>query len=405
MKKTYTTLFILVSVFLATTNSLSGFSLENLKSEDTLLHDMQLVKPTINFNEPNGGFYSEYIDVSLNTIFYGAVVQNVGQVSSTEVFLEIKVLEGYSENVLDTYYSDTINVLEPLEIDTIQFERSFITWNKAIPIGEFKIIYLLKSNLIEDDLSNNTDTLSFELFHPDWVNVSRSTTPTGSLDIETLGFSNFIGTTLKLKNHIHQIVRMEVELPNVWNNNGGLVAHIYENQKLLISIPFTIYPDNYASADFYLSGCLHNLLYPDSLYYFGISIENIATKELGLSIGIDTSNFHNFEYESIANIDGTWTTLDFVPAIRLVFDPEGIPEHKNSINFNLFPNPVNQTLYLTQVANSSITILNMLGQVIHQDFSINETWNLDVSHFNNGQYLVKVANQNGYGFKKMVITH
>ncbi|HBO74686.1 MAG TPA: hypothetical protein DD653_08380, partial [Marinilabiliales bacterium] len=80
-------------------------------------------------------------------------------------------------------------------------------------------------------------------------------------------------------------------------------------------------------------------------------------------------------------------------------------EHKNSINFNLFPNPVNQTLYLTQVANSSITILNMLGQVIHQDFSINETWNLDVSHFNNGQYLVKVANQNGYGFKKMVITH
>jgi hypothetical protein len=402
MKKTYTTLFILVSVFLATTNSLSGFSLENLKSEDTLLHDMQLVKPTINFNEPNGGFYSEYIDVSLNTIFYGAVVQNVGQVSSTEVFLEIKVLEGYSENVLDTYYSDTINVLEPLEIDTIQFERSFITWNKAIPIGEFKIIYLLKSNLIEDDLSNNTDTLSFELFHPDWVNVSRSTTPTGMLDIDFYDWNDlFIGSTLKLKNYEHQIAYMEIDFMDEWPEYGLLTAKIYENQHLILEEPMDINSSS-AFIGFYT---YFLTFHPDSLYYFGFSFKNMIIKNNYLPIGIDTSNFHNFEYESIANIDGTWTTLDFVPAIRLVFDPEGIPEHKNSINFNLFPNPVNQTLYLTQVANSSITILNMLGQVIHQDFSINETWNLDVSHFNNGQYLVKVANQNGYGFKKMVITH
>jgi len=400
VKKTHTTLVVLLTVLLATvTSSLQGFSLENQTSEDTLLHDLKLVKPTINFNEPNGGFYSEYIDVSLNTIFYGAVFQNVGQVSSTEVFLEIKVLEGYSENVLETYYSDTINFLKPLEIDTIQFEHSFISGYKAIPIGEFKIVYQLKSNLIEDDLSNNTDTLSFELFHPDWVNISRTTTPTGMLDIDFYDWNDvFIGSTFKLENYEHQLAYMQIDFLDEWPEYGLLTAKIYENQRLIIEKTMDI-NSNSAFIEF------NDWLHTDSLYYFGFSFKYMIIKNNYLPIGIDTSNFHNFEYESIANFDGTWTTLDFVPAIRLVFDPEGISENKSSINFNLFPNPVNQTLYLTQVANSSITILNILGQLIYHDFATNETWNLDVSHLNNGQYLVKVANQSGCGFKKIVITH
>ncbi|MFA6401291.1 MAG: T9SS type A sorting domain-containing protein [Salinivirgaceae bacterium] len=371
-----------------------GLNQEQKKPKsDTLKNDLVLVKPLINFNEPNGGYYSEYIEVSLETIFYGAIIQNLSQVSSTEVFLEIKLLDGYYEDILETYYSDTNNFLEPLEVDTIQFNHPFLQNDGKVDLGNFKIVFTIKSNLVENDISNNTDTLSFELFNPDWVNVSRTTSPTGMLDIESYNSGDyFIGSTLKLKNQGHFLASMNVNFLEDWPYDAILIAKIYENQRLIVEKPMNTYTRN-ALVEF------NEFFYPDSLYYFGFSVNFLVTKNYFLPIGIDTSNFHNFEHESIANIDGIWTTLNFVPAIRLVFDPEGINSQHKENQISVYPNPTQGMLSLENVLNATIELYDLSGKLLLKETSLNSNKSMDLSMFNNGNYLVKIITDDGVATK------
>jgi len=57
------------------------------KQTHSLNHDLLLVKPLVNFNDTDGGFYSEYYIDQFNNVYCGAIVQNIGTLSATHVYL------------------------------------------------------------------------------------------------------------------------------------------------------------------------------------------------------------------------------------------------------------------------------------------------------------------------------
>ena len=305
--------------------STCGLSIDNNQRTDTLEHNLSIVKPMLNFNDTNGGYYSEYIGIDLNHLYTSAVVQNMGQVSSTQVFLEINILEGYDEELLNTYFSDTIDVMLPNDIDTLKIDFNFSQNYKLSYEGQFKIVYTVRSSQIDNDTINNADTLFFELYNPDWVFVSRSVTPTGTLDvtkIDNFQSGDFIGITFELANNYHCLSDMIIIMNGDWPESASMKAKVYKNNELIISKPIiNIWQDE---AIVNLSNEFFYVFIPNELYYFGVEIDFADGDEI--PIAIDTSAFHNFEFETVANINGNWSTLNFVPVIKLIFDPEGIDE-------------------------------------------------------------------------------
>jgi len=93
-----------------------------LQTFGQLNYDLRLVKPLINFNDTNGGFYSDYYKSDLNHLYCGAIVQNVGNLTAANVYLEINFLDE-NNNILSTYFSDTIATLDQDQTDTIKIQQ------------------------------------------------------------------------------------------------------------------------------------------------------------------------------------------------------------------------------------------------------------------------------------------
>ncbi len=76
-------------------------------------------------------------------------------------------------------------------------------------------------------------------------------------------------------------------------------------------------------------------------------------------------------------------------------------DNKQSM-FNLYPNPVSETLFITSENNTieKLNVYSINGQLI---FSENESTNqLDVSTLSNGLYFVEVTSENGVAIQKFI---
>jgi hypothetical protein len=112
----------------------------------------------------------------------------------------------------------------------------------------------------------------------------------------------------------------------------------------------------------------------------------------------------NTEFYAIAqgkNAQGEWgeiTKVEFVTTtegnIELVED-----------NFNIYPNPVNDRLYIeTEVEVEEVVVYTITGVVVGQQTTVNgqQTSSIDVSNLNSGIYFVKVVTENGNVVKRIV---
>jgi len=110
------------------------------------------------------------------------------------------------------------------------------------------------------------------------------------------------------------------------------------------------------------------------------------------------------------------STAGFQAALDLALseNPLGVDENQsNPFDLNVFPNPVNQVLNISYSLNepSEVTfeITNVLGAKIEYNNTINKkeaglnTEALDVSHFANGTYFLKINTPYGSQMKRFIV--
>lgn len=384
-------------------NIQTSFSQNSAKQQDTLNNDLLLVKPLINFNDTNGGYYSDYYIYSLNKIFCGAIVKNIGNSNATNVYLEINFLE-YDNSILATYYSDTITTLNSFQIDTIKVSQEILSnyWG-------FKILYKLVSDSIDENGVNNIDTLPYTALYDNmWSYASRANVPTNTININQIDnfqSRDFIGMTLKIPvSNWTVIAGMAVYINETWADSLYLIGKIYQDGVLIDSMTI----DNQGLNQPYWAYSQFNYLYdngivPESIYYIGVEL--IYPDGTNIPIGVDTSSFHNFEAETIARIGNTWTTLNFVPLIQLICDPEQIQKLNIKNHVNIFPNPSNGIVKITGVDKSKIEIYNLIGKLLFSDYCTSYSKSIDLSSYSQGNYIVRVINEQGVINNKITIVN
>lgn len=76
----------------------------------------------------------------------------------------------------------------------------------------------------------------------------------------------------------------------------------------------------------------------------------------------------------------------------------------NSLNINLFPNPVTDILTITRSENTSIIteIYSLLGQKIYACELKDKNTNIDFSNFINGMYIVLFISESGTSTYKVI---
>ena len=77
-----------------------------------------------------------------------------------------------------------------------------------------------------------------------------------------------------------------------------------------------------------------------------------------------------------------------------------------SINFEIYPNPTNGTLYLNGIFNNNTELIcmNVLGDIVYKELlvGINKEWTIDFSFLPTGVYSIKVSNAEGTAIKKFI---
>lgn len=90
--------------------------------------------------------------------------------------------------------------------------------------------------------------------------------------------------------------------------------------------------------------------------------------------------------------------------ITVTVDDVGINETQNSIL--IFPNPANESFIIKGIElGSKVEIVNMLGEVVHQELVSNNQMMVATNYLSEGAYLVRVTNQLNQTIHKLAIQH
>jgi hypothetical protein len=353
-------------------------------------NDLSLEKPIINFNEPLGGFYSEYSANDLDSMYCGAVVKNVGTSEATNVYLEVYLYD-YTTNLLDTYHSDSISQIAIGQSDTIHLFGFIPELSQSTTI-----VYSIESDFIDENENNNIDTLPIiDFFYNDWISISRTKSFNDSInirEIEGIQSGDFIGIKVKTYNQ-HLVFLIDLPCSEVWTSEMAANAVVYDGEALINSVSANVSPNN-------LNATINHWTDSDHEYIYGF--EFIFANDDDLYIHVDTASYHNFQYETVAFIGGEWTSLDFVPAIRLICDPENIegPNLKNDVD--IFPSPTTDYLFIRGLDEiESLEFFNLGGvQVMTSNDELKGEM-IDLRGLIKGVYILKIRTPEGIFVKKI----
>jgi|GEM_PF-4021705 len=368
----------------------------------TFSNDVALVRPILNVNDTNGGYYQEYWYFSFSGMYCGAVVTNAGSLPATHVFLEMKIYD-YSNSYLGSGFSDTVALMTPGEIKTVKIPglQTFQPWTGSNSIGHLE--FLVRADSVDMDPTNNHQSIPFpKLTIYDWTTVARSVNPVASRQVGLPGTpqpGDFIGITLNSNGYDHFVAYLSVYVSESWTVAPQIRAILYENGRVMDSANMML-PDPPGPGWAISEPLFYDFMMADSNYYAGIRFS--LPSGSSLSIGGDTALYHNFGAESIARIGGSWTTLDWVPAMELMCDPEGIAEHDKTSPV-IFPNPASSVLTVSNVRNATVALFDLTGRLMLTDETGSFERKLDVSSFHPGIYLLRVTTgERSFGRKVVV---
>ncbi len=73
-------------------------------------------------------------------------------------------------------------------------------------------------------------------------------------------------------------------------------------------------------------------------------------------------------------------------------------------SFSVYPNPASSSINIAGIKDTKIDILNILGEVILTDNIVSGEIKLDISHLENGIYLIKIQSENGELVEKLIVS-
>ena len=190
----------------------------------------------------------------------------------------------------------------------------------------------------------------------------------------------------------------------VWNNIGGAPGTIIHKDSVIY--PFYLSGSYDKMPTFNLSSCL-----PLGVGTYFIGIQQTSNK--ALNIGFDRNTNHKDAlYYDIGNgwvqsaIPGS---LMINPVMGCTYPAYvGIKEFESKNNFQIFPNPAQNTISVNHVGNqletSTLQILTSLGQLVFtKSITSNET--IDISSLSNGLYFIHLKNSNlNVSSQKLIIS-
>ena len=101
---------------------------------------------------------------------------------------------------------------------------------------------------------------------------------------------------------------------------------------------------------------------------------------------------------------GAWSTSS--EAWRFGYIYTGISENENEFNITLYPNPATESVTLKNLPFfSEIEITDALGQRVLEMNSDNSLQQIDLSHFSQGMYLIKIQKNGKVIFREKLVKH
>jgi hypothetical protein len=293
--------------------------------------------------------------------------------------------------------------LNPGESVTVNIpgELTFQPW--IINTNIFEFHFIANSDSIDENPGNNQQVVPFTQFSEwMWTTVSRSVNVTQSYEVgQNTGFQSgdFLGfTVVNEADWPHWLAYMKVFLEESCDSLV-LRAILYENENLVDSVNILLPPPPYG--DFIYSDMFqYSDIYPDSSYYIGVKF--YFPEGHSFKIGVDTSLYHNFSTEPIARINGTWSSLNFIPAMQLICDPEAIPE-KDRTCPQVFPNPASSRITIENTRNAKIELYDFTGKILFNGQSTSSSLNIDISGFAPGIYFLRIINKERTSSRKIII--
>ncbi len=155
-------------------------------------------------------------------------------------------------------------------------------------------------------------------------------------------------------------------------------------------------------------------LYNGYAYEFGIvgfqhpSLESyVGTSGFSLYNG-EHSLYDEFGLSTQSAGTPTWYYITATPMVRMNFDPSSSTTslHENKTNIlNVYPNPSTGLLNINQSSNDiyTISITNIIGQVVYKDIINNVKNIIDLSHIDKGVYLVEIKDNRTIFTERLII--
>ena len=106
-------------------------------------------------------------------------------------------------------------------------------------------------------------------------------------------------------------------------------------------------------------------------------------------------------YDVTLNVS-TATCSDEITKQVTVTDPNSIG-NVNDFTFNVYPNPTNGNITITDVENGNIYIYSMNGQLIENRVATSNTINVNLDNYQSGIYTIKVVNNEGTAVKQITV--
>ena len=301
-------------------------------------------------------------------------------------------MQGYQINDTNiTLFSDTLSYLAPSEVDTIRLPLLQIPTNgyNQPTYDSVTISYQLFHDSLDATPENDTTTLPIITYYIDALDYIGTAYRLGEIN-DTVNLINhpkypsgsFIGITTPewlssvglLGEDVYLFVQDSTFLQSVY-----LELRIYEDTTLIGTY---LHNSSYPLPHFEPNSSFNSLTYIGFYPYAPLSWNDTSILTVGIyfeydtnaanippfNVLADTSNYHLFEIETRALVNGTWQSADFVPLIIRDLLWESIEEYQNTSEVSWFPNPASEqtTLHIRQpnLKNypATVTILDISGK-------------------------------------------